>query len=123
MKIVTKPKQQEEAEIFSDFSGERFQHDIPEVMIKMSFNYGSKFDDSEIEFHLSDLESKSILELINTRLSERTRRVINERLQKTKKDYDGAFQCRDWDNCDYYLSSINLYKYFINHNRDEQTSS
>lgn len=119
MKIVTKPMQQEEAEIFSDFSGERFHHDIPEVTIKMSFNYGSKFDDSEIEFHLSDSESKGILELINARLSERTKQVIDERLQKTEKNYEDAFQCRDWNNCDYYLGSIDLYKYFINHNGDE----
>ena len=113
MKIVTKPKQEEETEIFSDFSGERFTYDIAEVTVKLTFNYGSKFDDSEIEFHISDLESESILELINTRLSEKTKTIINERLQKTQKNYNDAFQCRDWDNCDYYGANANLYRYFL----------
>ena len=123
MKIITRPRQEEEAEIFSDFSGERFQHDIPEVTIKMSFNYGSKFDDSEIEFHLSDDEAKDILKSIKSRLSDRTKQVIDERLQKAERDYDDSFQCRDWHGCDYYAASIDLYKYLLNYNGEESTQS
>jgi hypothetical protein len=116
MKIITKPKQREEAEIFSDFSGERFAHDIPEVTLKFEFNYGSKFDDSQIEFHFSDLESKDILELIKIKLSEKTKQLIKGGLKKTEESYNQSFDCRDWDGCDYYAANADLYKYFLDHN-------
>lgn len=123
MKIITKPRQEEEAEIFSDFSGERFQHDIPEVTIKMSFGYGSKFDDSEIEFHLNEEESKDILNLLKSKLSNKTKQIIDERLQKAEKNYDDSFQCRDWHGCDYYAASVDLYKYFLNYNGELSSQS
>jgi hypothetical protein len=123
MKIITKPRQEEEAEIFSDFSGERFHYDIPEVTIKMSFNYGSKFDDSDIEFHLNEEEADDILNLIKSRLSDKTKQVISERLEKSEKDYEDSFQSRDWNGCDYYIASTNLYRYLLNYNGEESTQS
>lgn len=115
MKIITKPQQKEEAEIYSDFSGERFHHDIPEVTIKFSFEYGSKYDDSQIEFHLNENEVKDILELIKAGLSDRTKENIKKCLEKSNKEYDECMDFRDWNGCDYHGASIELYKYFLNH--------
>jgi hypothetical protein len=88
MKNIIKPIQKEEAEYYSDFSGERFEHDIPEVEIKFSFEYGSKFDGSSFDIHLSDEESKEILLLIKSKLSDKTKQKINSYLEKAEKDYD-----------------------------------
>jgi hypothetical protein len=113
MKNIIKPQQREEAEIFSDFSGERFEHDIPEVTLKFSFNYGSKFDDSEITFHLTDKESEGILETIKKRLSQKSKDLMETQLNKVSKDYSDSFDCRDWNGCDYYLASMDLFRYFL----------
>lgn len=112
MKNIIKPRQDEEVEIFSDFSGERFMHDIPEVTIKLDFGYGSKFDDSQIEFHLTDEESKDILELIKNRLCDNTKEKMKKETKKAQKDYNDAMDFRDWNDCDYYASKIELHKYF-----------
>ena len=118
MKIITKPQQKEEVEIYSDFSGERFHHDIPEVTIKFSFEYGSKYDDSQIEFHLNDNEAKDILELIKAGLSDKTKENIKKCLEKANKEYDECMDFRDWNGCDYHGASIELYKYFLNYGEE-----
>lgn len=120
MKIVTKPPQPEESEFFSDFTGKRFEHDIPEVTLKFSFNYGSKFDDSEITFHLTDMESEGILEVIKKRLSEKSKNILEEYLNKSRKNYNDSFDCRDWNGCDYHGANIELYKYFLNIKEHEE---
>ena len=73
MKKVIKPITREESEYSSDFSGERFHLDIPDVTIKVSFNYGSRFDDSEIEFHLSDKETEEVLSFIKNKICDKTK--------------------------------------------------
>lgn len=118
MKIVTKPQQKEEIEIYSDFSGERFQYDIPEVTIKFDFEYGSKYDDAQIEFHFSDKEADDILKLIKTNLSEKTKDNIKKYLEESNKKYDECMDFRDWDGCDYYGANIELYKYFLNYGEE-----
>ena len=80
MKNIIKPAQKEDAEYYSDFSGERFEHDIPEVEIKFSFEYGSMFDGSSFDIHLSDEETKEILDLIKNKLSNRTKEKLNSNL-------------------------------------------
>lgn len=114
MKNIIKPTQKEEAEYYSDFSGERFNHDIPEVEIKFSFEYGSKFDGSSFDVHLSDEEAKEIILLIRSKLSEKTKQKLNDFLEKTEKDYDDCIQFRDWDASDFHASSIGMYRFLLN---------
>jgi hypothetical protein len=113
MKIIVKPKQKEEAEFYSDFSGDRFEHDIPEVELKLSFNYGSKFDQSNLEFHFSDSEAMQLLETIKYKLSQKTKEDLNAQLEKLEKNYDDSFDMRSWDSCEYYGNNIELYRYFL----------
>ena len=62
MKKIITPKQHEEASYFSDFTGKPFGDFFhPPVELKLSFNYGSKYDSSEITFHLSDEDIEPIL--------------------------------------------------------------
>jgi hypothetical protein len=113
MKKIVKPAQSAETEVYSDFSGTRFDHDIPEVSLKFDFNYGSKFDDSSIEFHFTEEESKEILELIKSKLSQQRKDQMMERLMKANANYELCMDSRDWDGCDYYGSDVFLCKYFL----------
>lgn len=113
MKKIVKPAQNAETEVYSDFSETRFDHDIPEVSIKFDFNYGSKFDDSSIEFHLTEEESKEILQLIKSKLSQQRKDQMLERLMKANANYELCMDSRDWDGCDFYGSDVFLCKYFL----------
>lgn len=114
MKKIVKPAQKEEAEIYSDFSGERFNHDIPEVTIKFDFNYGSQFDDSRIEFDLTENEAQEILDLIKSKLSQKRKDLMTQELKNTNINYEQCMDSRDWDGCEHYGSNAFLYKYFLN---------
>jgi hypothetical protein len=114
MKKIVKPAQREEAKVYSDFSGERFPHDIPEVTIKFEFNYGSQFDESKIEFDLTEKEAKEILDLIKSKLSQQRKELMKENLKDSNTNYQQCMEARDWDGCEYYGSNNLLYKYFLN---------
>jgi hypothetical protein len=114
MKNIIKPKQREESEYYSDFSGERFFGDIPEVDMKLSFNYGSSYDGSNIEFHLSEQEAMEILLIIRNKLCDNTKNRIKTYLEKIETEYDSAVQFREWDSCDLYSSNMNMYKFILN---------
>lgn len=113
MKKVIQPKQAEKAEYFSDFSGESFEDFHPDVEIKFEFNYGSEFDGSRVEFHLTDAEAKHVLDFIRMNLSEGKITELKTRLESSNKDYDDNMDARDWQSCDYIGNSINLYKYLL----------
>jgi hypothetical protein len=115
MKKIIHPKQIEKAEYFSDFSGEPFEVFFnPEVEIKFEFNYGSEFDGSKIEFHLTGQEAKHVLDFIRMNLSEGKITEFKTRLESANEDYDDNMDARDWQSCDYIGNSINLYKYLLN---------
>ncbi len=118
MKKIVKPAQNAEVEIYSDFSGIRFGHDIPEVTIKFDFNYGSKFDDANIEFDLSEEEAKEILDLVKSKLSQQRKDLMLERLMKANANYEQCMDSRDWNGCDYYGSDVSLCKYFLDKEDD-----
>lgn len=120
MKNIIKPTQREEFECYSDFSGERFFGDIPEVEMKVSFNYGSLYDGSSIEFHLSEKETNEILLLIRSKLCENTKNKIKTYLEKIEMDYDSAVQFREWDSCDFYSSNMQMYKFLLNEKYDDE---
>ncbi len=118
MKNIIKPKQNEQSECYSDFSGERFFGDIPEVEMKVSFNYGSSYDGSNIEFHLSEQEAMEILLIIRNRLCDNTKNKIKTYLEKIETDYDSAIQFREWGSCELYSSNIDMYRFLLNEKRE-----
>jgi hypothetical protein len=76
MKIILTPTQKEDAVYYSDFKGHLFNQFGPNVTIKFIFNYESKNDDQDFEIHLTDEETQPILDLIKSKLSEKSKRNI-----------------------------------------------
>lgn len=117
MKKIIKPAQKEKAEYFSDFSGKPFGDEVafftPEVEIKFEFNYGSEFDGSRVEFHLTDQEAKHVLDFIRMNLSQDKITELKTKLESVKEDYEDNVNARDWQSCDYFSNSIDLYRYLL----------
>jgi hypothetical protein len=84
MKIIIKPQEEEEAEYRSDFSDKTFLNLDPHVVINFQFNYGSKFDGENLEFHLADEEASHVLNFIKMNLSQ-------ERLDQMKNNNENIF--------------------------------
>lgn len=72
MKKVLKPQEPEEAIYYSDFSGKIFQDFIP-VTVTIECNYGSKYDESKLELHLSDSGLEKLLEFLKENLCQETK--------------------------------------------------
>jgi hypothetical protein len=115
MKKVTQPKQEERAEYFSDFSGQSFEGFNPDVEIKFEFNYGSEFDGSRVEFHLTDQEAKHVLDFIRTNLSEGKTNELKKKLEEHEEYYEENMNARDWQSCDHFGNCICLFKYLTQH--------
>jgi len=113
MKVIIKPKQKEEAEFYSDFSGDRFEHDIPEVELNFSFGYGSGFDGSDLNFHLSQFDAMVVLELIKSKLCEKTKNKMKEMLKELENKYNDSIDSRDWGSCEYYGTNSDMLKFFL----------
>ena len=114
MKKVTQPKQEERAEYFSDFSGQSFQGFNPDVEIKFEFNYGSEFDGSRVEFHLTDAEAKHVLDFIRRNLSEDKKNELKNKLEENEEYYEENMNARDWESCDRFGNCIFFLKYLLN---------
>ena len=91
MKKVLKPAEPEEAIYYSDFSGKIFQDFIP-VTLTIECSYGSKYDESKVEFHLSDKGLEKVLEFLKENLcpetKEKLKREINSSCQTSKDGYN-----------------------------------
>lgn len=83
MKIIVKPRE-EEIEYRSDFSDKSFLGFDPHVVIKFDFNYGSKYDGENLEFHLTDEEAGHVLDFIRMNLSQ-------ERFDQMKNSNENIF--------------------------------
>jgi hypothetical protein len=84
MKVIVKPSEVEIAEYHSDFSNESFLEFDPHVVIKFDFNYGSKYDGENLEFHLTDEEAGHVLDFIKMNLSQ-------ERFDQMKNSNESIF--------------------------------
>jgi 1,4-alpha-glucan branching enzyme len=111
MKKIVQPQQEEKAEYFSDFSNKSFEVFNPDVQIKFEFNYGSDFDGSRIDFHLTDAEAKSVLDFIRNNLSENKINELKNKLEEHQEYYEENMNARDWQSCDHFYNCIELYKY------------
>ena len=75
MKKVIKPPTQEECVYYTDFLGKPC-NPYPSVVLKLLFNYGSRFDGEGLELHLSDDEVYPILKQIAQNLSNNTKKQL-----------------------------------------------
>ena len=115
MKKITRPKQEERAEYFSDFSDKSFEGFNPDVEIKFEFNYGSKFDGGRVEFHLTDQEAEHVLDFIRMNLSEGKINELKNKLEEHEEYYEENVNARDWQSSDHFYNCIELYKYLLPH--------
>jgi hypothetical protein len=114
MKKIIVPQQNEQASYFSDFSGKPFGEDFdPPVELKLSFNYGSKFDGSDITFHLSDEDVAPILDLIKLKLNPDTKKILERELELEKDGLQSAIEARDPVECEMRISDISLIERLI----------
>ena len=113
MKKIIKPAEREEAVYFSDVSGKSFGEFSAPVELKISFNYGSKHDGSEIQIDLDDEEVKPILDHLKTLVSEDFKQNVKNKLDRFENDYEDSMQMRDWDHCDRMSNSIWFWREFL----------
>ena len=78
MKCVTKPKEEEEAVYYSDFSGKLFRDFVP-VTVTIECGYGSDYDGAKAEFHLSDKGLEQLILFMKDRLCEETKKEFKRR--------------------------------------------
>lgn len=110
MKKIIKPAIREESQYYSDFSGKSFDHLGPPVELKISFNYGSRYDGAELKLDLDDGEINPILESIKNNISDKAKTKLKTILEKYEKDFDDSMQMRDWDYCDMVSNNLSIWR-------------
>jgi len=80
MKKVLKPAEPEEVVYYSDFSGKLLDHNMVPVTIKIECDYGSEYDGSSVELHLTDKGLNNLLTYIKDRLSQETKEEFKRQL-------------------------------------------
>jgi hypothetical protein len=95
MKKITRPKQREEATYYSDFSGECLGEMTPHVEVRFDFCYGSKFDGSRFELHLSDNDAMKLLDFLKTNLTADAKKELAKNDQFYKMTEITNILCND----------------------------
>jgi hypothetical protein len=92
MKKVLKPAVPEDVVYYSDFSGKLLEHNMVPVTIKIECGYGSEYDGSSVELHLTDTGLNNLLVYIKDRLSKETKeefqRQVDSSCRFSKDDYN-----------------------------------
>ena len=110
MKKVTTPYQQEDAVYYSDFSGRCFGETGPDAELQMTFNYGSKYDGSNLTIHLTDKEAQEVIDYIKSRVTQDFKNHLNKTLEEEKAMIQQSLESRDYIMGQYALNSAELYK-------------
>jgi hypothetical protein len=92
MKKVLKAAEPEEVVYYSDFSGKLLEHNMVPVTVKIECGYGSEYDGSSVELHLTDKGLNNLLTYIKDKLSQETKeefkRQIDIDCQFSKDSYN-----------------------------------
>jgi len=113
MKKIIKPLEKEQSVYYSDLSGKCFGEWGSPVEIKIEFNYGSKYDGSQISLHLSDEEAELLLSCIKLKASADYKSSLKKQLDKQEKEYCESVDFRDWESCEQKQNSIDLIEYLL----------
>ncbi len=113
VKKVTKPSRKEEAIYYSDFSGKCFGECGPDITITLEFGYGSKYDGSSLELHLSDEDLNPLIIAIKNNISQDYKKILETELTKMDEHYENSVQARDWFNCETICNSADLIKHLL----------
>jgi hypothetical protein len=112
MKKILKPKQNEEAIYFSDFTGKPLG-EWDSVNVKISCSYSSKYDGAEVTFHLDNDDLLELMKFLKTKVSGDFKNQIKNSMKKLDKDHEDCFQARDWQNAEYVQNNIDLLKLLL----------
>lgn len=112
MKQIKKQAQQEEADFYCDFTGEKIIDYIP-VEVKIMFGHGSNHDGAALNLDLSDDAAEELLEFIKNKLTTQTKQKIAEELDKVENNYIDAMDARSWDECEYLGNSKRIFNWLI----------
>ena len=110
MKKILKPAEQEEVAYYSDFTGKPLGADDPNSVLKIDFNYGSKYDGSHIALHLSDKDAEEVLAFLATKITKECKKEIQKSMEQIDARYDDAMDSRAWDICDTYHNNREVLK-------------
>jgi hypothetical protein len=92
MKKVLKPAEPEEVVYYSDFSGKLLEHNMVPVTVKIECGYGSEYDGSSVELHLTDKGLNNLLVYLKDRLCQETKeelkRQVDSNCQSSKDGYN-----------------------------------
>lgn len=111
MKKIIKPAKQEDCVYYSDFTGKCFGKYYPQVTLSIQFDYGSKYDGSSLQLHLTDEEADLILNFIKFNVSEDFKKNLKEKLHKKNMDLCDAIDARDYTQSELLSNSTELLKY------------
>jgi hypothetical protein len=114
MKKIIKPAEREESVFYSDFSGKTLGEFGPDVEIKISCGYGSKYDGTEVTLHLDDIDFEKIIDFSKDNISKDFKDETRKKLEKYEKDYDDSMQMRDWNSCDNTINNMWFIRKFLN---------
>jgi hypothetical protein len=83
MKKVLKPAEPEESVYYSDFSGKLLEHNMVPVTIKIECGYGSEYDGSSVELHLTDKGLNNLLVYLKDRLCQETKEEFKRQIDSS----------------------------------------
>jgi hypothetical protein len=118
MKEIIEHAKKEKAVYRSDFSDYEFDEGGPDIDLKLSFNYGSKYDGAALSLHLTDSDVECILDIIKSKITDNYKKEMERLLNRYIKQYNEAVDFRDWDHCDCLGNSIDIIKHIIDYKEE-----
>ena len=91
MKKVLKPAEPEEVVYYSDFSGKLLDHNMVPVTVTIECSYGSEYDGSRLELHLTDKGLNNLLVYIKDRLSKETKEELKRQIDSSCNDSSSLY--------------------------------
>jgi hypothetical protein len=91
MKKVLKPAEPEEVVYYSDFSGKLLEHNMVPVTVKIECDYGSEYDGSSIELHLTDKGLNNLLVYLKDRLCQETKEELKRQIDTNCQSSNASY--------------------------------
>ena len=120
MKKIIKPAEREESVYYSDFSGKPLCEFGPDVEVKISCGYGSKYDGTDFILHVDDNDLEKIVDALKNWVSDDFKSELKKKLDNQEEEIEKSMQMRDWDHCDMLSDNAWFIRKFLNINYDEE---
>jgi hypothetical protein len=91
MKKVLKPAEPEEVVYYSDFSGKLLEYNMVPVTVKIECGYGSEYDGSSVELHLTDKGLNNLLVYLKDRLCQETKEELKRQIDSNCQSSNASY--------------------------------